>query len=128
MILVYAYWRVSPVNSWVMKYDSSKFGNIGTIAGFLGREICSNIIKLHAITGCDTTSYFYRVGKISPLKKVIKESESLNLISALGETMLLGDADVEDCMKFIQTTLYAGCEEATYVETRIRLYKNKNRR
>ena len=35
--------------------------------------------------------------------------------------MLLGDADVEDCMKFIQTTLYAGCEEETYVKTMIRL-------
>ena len=32
VILVYAYWRVFPVNSWVMKYDSSKFGNIGTIS------------------------------------------------------------------------------------------------
>ena len=91
------------------------------------REICSNI-KLHAITGCDTTSYFYRVGKISPLKKVIKESELLNLISALGETMLLGEADVEDYMKFIQTTLYTGCEEATYVETRIRLYKEQKQK
>ena len=59
---------------------------------------------------------------------VIKESESLNLISALGETMLLGDADVEDCMKFIQTTLYAGCEEETYVETRIRLYKKQKQK
>ena len=45
VILVYAYLRVSPVNSWVMRYDSSKFANIGTIAGFLGHEICSNIIK-----------------------------------------------------------------------------------
>ena len=82
-----------------------------------------------AITGCDTTSYFYGIGKISPLKKVIKEFESLNLISALGETMLRGDADdVEDCMKFIQTTLHAGCEEETYVETRIRLYKKQKQK
>ena len=31
---------------------------------FLGKTICENIIQLHALIGCDTTSYFYMAGEI----------------------------------------------------------------
>ena len=35
----------------------------------LGREVCTNLLFLHAITGCDTTSRLYGVGKATALKK-----------------------------------------------------------
>ena len=35
----------------------------------LGREVCRNILFLHAMTGCHTTSHRYGVGKATGLKK-----------------------------------------------------------
>lgn len=35
----------------------------------LGREVCRNLLFLHAMTGCDTTSRLYGVGKATALKK-----------------------------------------------------------
>ena len=35
----------------------------------LGKEVCRNLLYLHAITGCDTTSRLYGVGKATALKK-----------------------------------------------------------
>ena len=35
----------------------------------LGREVCTNLLFLHTITGCDTTSRLYGVGKATALKK-----------------------------------------------------------
>ena len=36
----------------------------------LGKEVCRNLLFLHAITGCDTASRFYGVGKATVLKKL----------------------------------------------------------
>ena len=35
----------------------------------LGKEVCRNLLYLHAITGCDTTSRLYGVGQATALKK-----------------------------------------------------------
>ena len=36
----------------------------------LGPEICSNILFLHAVLGCDTTSHLYGIGRGTSLKKI----------------------------------------------------------
>ena len=38
---------------------------------------------IHALTGCDTTSFFYRVGKVRILKKLFKNPEQCTLLSGL---------------------------------------------
>ena len=37
--------------------------NITAVKETLGFEICNNILFLHAILGCDTTSLLYDIGK-----------------------------------------------------------------
>jgi len=41
----------------------------------LGNDICQNILFIHAILGCDTTSRVYGIGKGASLKKFITSSE-----------------------------------------------------
>ena len=43
--------------------------NIKAVKEQLGPEICSNILFLHAVLGCDTTSHLYGIGKGTSLKK-----------------------------------------------------------
>ncbi len=46
-----------------------KVWNIHAVKAQLGSEICSNILFLHAILGCDTTSHLYGIGKGTALNK-----------------------------------------------------------
>ena len=50
----------------------------------LGEEVCRDLLFLHAITGCDTTSRLYGVGKATALKKldnVLHFKEQANVFS-----------------------------------------------
>ena len=46
-----------------------KVWNIKAVKEQLCPEICSNILFLHAVLGCDTTSHLYGIGKGTSLKK-----------------------------------------------------------
>ena len=50
----------------------------------LGKEVCRNLLFLHAITGCDTASRLYGVGNPTVLKKlenVLSFKEQANVFS-----------------------------------------------
>ena len=68
----------------------------------IGLEVCNNILFLHAVLGCDTTSQLYGIGKGTSLKKFKSskrfqeqakvfavESATLKDISAAGERVLV---------------------------------------
>ena len=68
----------------------------------IGLEVCNNILFLHAVLGCDTTSQLYGIGKGTSLKKFKSskhfqeqakvsavESATLKDISAAGEQVLV---------------------------------------
>ena len=84
-----------------MKYDTNKYASISKIIKYLGPTVSSNISRFHAITGCDTTSYFFRVGKFAPFKKILKQSDSISSISELGKQTIVDDMTIERCMRFI---------------------------
>ena len=46
-----------------MKFDNNKYADIGKIQQFYGHDVTASLPTFHAITGCDTTSYFYGIGK-----------------------------------------------------------------
>ena len=125
MLLIYSYSTCAISKEWVLKYDTNSYANIGTVCKYLGNTVSRNILQYHAITGCDTTSFFYRIGKISPFKEVLKKSSCLGLIECLGKNKSLSNTDIENCMTFIQTVLYRGNINEDYVETRITIYDNQ---
>ena len=114
VLLAYAYEKCSSVKEWLMKYDKPRIlyldkqkyanVNIGKICRFLGPVNCKYLPQLHAITACDTTSYFYRVGRINPLKRVLKSSDCLQLLAGMGKESFDDESQL-DAMKFIQTIL-----------------------
>ena len=106
MLLIYSYSTCAISKEWVLKYDTNSYANIGTECKYLGNTVSRNILQYHVITGCDTTSFFYRIGKISPFKEVLKKSSCLGLIECLGKNKSLSNTDIENCMTFIQTVLY----------------------
>ena len=47
----------------------ARFWHMKKVKDQLGREVCRNLLFLHAMTSCDTTSCLYQVGKATALKK-----------------------------------------------------------
>ena len=80
--------------------------------------------QFHALTGCDTTSYFFRVGKKTPFKKAVG-SEMLYLNCELGYSEQLSEEGLKNCKEFVRTVLYSGILNETYLETLVRLYQNQ---
>ena len=53
------------------------------ICAFLGKEICSSLLSFHAISGCDTTSFMFNVGKLRCFRKLMNHPEKCELLKAL---------------------------------------------
>ena len=75
--------------------------------------------KIHAVTGRDTTSFFYGVSKIKVLKKLMKDNSKLKRLDSLGETVVLIPEGFPR-----KNVLYNSKENEILVETRIRIYKS----
>ena len=53
----------SNVFAWMAAGKETSYYNINTISSILGPEQCKALPFFHAMTGCDTTSYFFNQGK-----------------------------------------------------------------
>ena len=42
---------------WCLKIDYKKFIDVGKIVEYYGKDVVLKLPHIHAITGCDTTSY-----------------------------------------------------------------------
>ena len=124
ILLVWAYAYHQIKNEWFFKYENEKYAEISKICEYLGPQICLVLPAFHALTGCDTTSYFFRAGKVRIFKKLISDPAKCKLLLPLGQEKILGESDIESVKEFIRTVVYSGKEGENYVETRIRLYQN----
>ena len=109
-----------PKFKWSVRYCVYKCAKIEDIVKNLGNNAFNFLIQYHAISGCDTTSYFYRIGKVIPFKNAV-EKGNLYLLKELGTEKSISPEFVESCKEFIRTVLYKGNSYKTYLQTRVRL-------
>ena len=60
--------------------SAPKIWDINKSKRALGTDICDNILALHAITGCDTTSRIHSIGKGTVIQKFIKDDDFNKLV------------------------------------------------
>ena len=120
VLLTYAYSVIKPLQDWMMKIDHERYVSIKALTDRFGDEMCQALPAYHSITGCDTTSFPFGVGKVKPLKKT-KKLGKFQLLSQLG-TSRTSVEDIADAKTFFRTCMYAGSEHEEYVRTRIRMY------
>ena len=70
ILMIWAYSKLNITNNWYLKYDHEKFADIRKICSYLGKTLSLNLQKIQALTGYNTTSYFYWVGKIKAFNKL----------------------------------------------------------
>ena len=80
--------------------------------------------ELHAITGCNTTSYKFSFEKVTFLKKVLKYPSSFTLIKMLGLNISMTKKLSKRQKLFVQTIIHNGKSNKNYLSTRLRLHGN----
>ena len=75
--------------------------------------------KIHALTGCDTKSYFYQVKKI----KLLGQQSLYFLLSKLGNYSQITKSVIEDTKEFIKAGLYNGNKKESNVNTRVKIHE-----
>ena len=128
VLLIWAYVHFNVNYKWYLMYEKGVYADISVICQYFGDVLCESILSFHAITGCDTTSYMYRIGKVRVFQKLMKNSDLCALMKNLENENPLTDDEIGDLKRFVQTVMYSGGKSESYVETRARLYdqqKNK---
>ena len=72
VLLVWTYTHYNIRHNCFFKYNAEKYANICKICDYLRKNVCESILAFHAKIGTNTTSYFFRVGKLKTFN--IKQS------------------------------------------------------
>ena len=73
----------------------------------LGKDICNNILFLHAILGCDTTSSLYGIGKGLSLK-IFQQNKHLQRQAAVFQNDLANSEEIASAGEHALVCLYKG--------------------
>ena len=119
ILLSYGCNGCKPLHDWMMKIYH-RYISVNKLTTHFGEEVCEFLPAYHSITGCDTTSFPFRIGKIKPIKKLMKQGKS-HLLSELGSS-LHPVQDVTKAKCFFRTCMYSGSEQERFVETRVTMY------
>jgi hypothetical protein len=88
----------------------------------LGPEICSALPAFHALTGCDSTSAFSRIGKKKAWKVVRKSKTHQEILRCMGQSVDIDEVTVQNIEAFVRSlyAISAKCpatvDEAHYVK------------
>ena len=86
--------------------DRPRFIPVHDVSTNLGPEICSALPAFHALTGCDSTSAFLRIGKKKAWKVLTKSTAHQNSLSCVGQSLNIDEDIVEKIEAFVRS-LYA---------------------
>ncbi len=98
--------------------------NIQAVKHQLGEELCNNILFLHAIRGCNTTSRLHGIGKGNALKK-FREGRHFHELAKVFDSPLSRKQDIIDAGENAVIVLYNGKPEMSLDTLRYKRYCNK---
>ena len=102
VLLVYTFVLKNITSRSCMKTDNDKFIEVGKIVEYYGKNVIQKLLHIHAVTGCDTTSYLHSVEKIKVFKKSMNSKEKMNLLQDTGVPSTIDEKTVGKVSKFIQ--------------------------
>lgn len=101
----------------------AKVWNIKMVQQALGTEVCHRLLFAHAISGCDTTSRMFSIGKSQPLKKL--KSENFKRQADVFASSHSSHEEVAEAGEKVIVSLYGGREGDTLDELRYVKYMQK---
>ena len=124
VLMIYAFSKHRPSSEWYMKISDKRFIKNSTIVNYLGLSTSLVLPQYHVITGCDTTSYFYGIGKIKPLKKLMQAESKVSYTTRLVESSDIPASLIRDTVNFIKEICYNGSEIESLVDVRVKIYRS----
>ena len=121
ILMIYACALKKPETILCMQIDHNIIVNVGKITQFLDESACLQPPAFYFLTGCDTTSYFYRISKTSIFEKA-RNKKSLYLLEQLGNERTSDECGEASITKFIHKTIYSGKRGDQLVTTKIWQY------
>ena len=109
---------------WYYHYQNNSYSDLRKVADSLGNAALY-LPKFHALTGCDTTVYFYFRGKTKPWERALKVPDGLKLISQLGVEEKLTDEALANIVEFVRKFVYCGRKGEDLVGTKVRMYEEQ---
>ena len=92
-------------------------------------ELSSIIVKLHVLTGSDSTSGFFGRGKKAIINKVMKNIEQVkSMLQDLGESLSINDLIYEKVILFILRYVYNDKKSATLAESRCTIWRKMKKK
>lgn len=101
--------------------DKVRFLPVHTIASKLGVSACSSLPGFHALTGCDSTSGLFQVGKKKAWKALLKDETTQDLVGNLGTIIPPSDGTIQSCERFI-CSMYATSKKAGRTADEVRYW------
>ena len=80
--------------------NSKRLLNITDIAKDLGEQKCTSLMTLHVFTGVDTPSAFNGIGKVKPIKLLLKENKFMLCFTSFGICWDVDDSNTENLEQF----------------------------
>ena len=121
ILMVYAFVVEHPEHGWYMQTEKHSFVSI-RIYEKSGSTICLLLPQFHAITGCDTVSYFFNVSKRVVFKRASSGVTPFNMIVESGSSKIIRKSANNEVTKFIQRYVYRGKKVEGIVKIRMRQY------
>ena len=87
------------------------------------REMAEVIIQLHVMTGCDSNSAFFGVGKMKMFNKLQMTEEARNMIKLCGQSERITDSTIEILCTFIIKYVYNDSKSKNLTEARVAKWK-----
>ena len=106
-----------------MKIESRKCINIKKIVEYLGTDVATTLLQIHAVTRFDTTSFLNFVGKIKVLKNFLNRKEKLRLLNTIDASCKVSERSVKDIEKLLKLFATLKKKEKVLTKTSVRLYK-----
>ena len=122
VLMVYWCWKMDITCHLQMERWDGTLLNINLTVENLG-EKCRTILAVHALSGCDTTSYPCGKGKISALKAMTAvPGDLLNVIGEEGAT----DLQITEAVRSFFLALYNQRGSASLNMARFKIYRKRN--
>ena len=102
-----------------------KVDDISEMKQVLGRDLCSQLLFIHAFTGCDTTSRIFGVGKKSVFQKLVKGESTIQ--TCANGFLLPNQAKnvIEDLGKKVIPVMFGGKNTDSLASLRYKLLSKK---
>ncbi|XP_031571103.1 uncharacterized protein LOC116305346 [Actinia tenebrosa] len=101
--------------------DKVRFLPVHAIAVKLRESVCSALPGFHALTGCDSTSGLFQVGKKKAWKAFLKDDNSQDHVGNLGTIIPPSNRTIQSCESFI-CSMYTTSKKAGTMADEVRYW------